>query len=566
MDLFGQINSWEALDAALTAGVSGVTVDLPGRANQAWWSTAAAWQAVVRDRGVRFQLQWNRLIREEELSQARETLAQVAAFQPDALLLRDLGLCREARSKYPDLVLHAAATCGYHNSPGLRLAEGLGYRRVALAGSIPLKDLALMKRQTALPLEVVLPQPCLGYLCLREEYLGAGCAACGQLSRGQAAAAASLMAVLELLPGLARLGVAAVRLGWVFSQDQPLQQISELCRLVEEASPAERPRLLAAAREAIIAWGTDFRLEFPAQEPQADKRLSGLAVAAGSPKALRARPRSACAAGRVWLEARDCHEAALLAREGENPLILELNTENYAAFLGQYRRWHPRRLIWRLPPIIPEAALPFFQQALLTLKQGGFERFLAGDWGAVQLVREAGSQLYGEQTLGVRNSQARFAAADLGVFKVCLPPGRGPHDWQELVQAAPRGSFWGYLYHLPALMVCPRGEGDLSAPTGAKLRRRSIGDLTALIPEAAIKLESSCGWFKQKWVTPMVISLVHSNLPWGQVPGLARPPRRKKPGAGIKSQGSGKKGQVPVKFRGRSGLPPEAKPRSRRRA
>jgi hypothetical protein len=374
------------------------------------------------------------------------------------------------------------------------------------------------------------------------------------------------MAVLELLPGLAQLGVAAVRLGWVFSPDQPLQQISELCRQVEEASPAERPRLLAAAREVIIALGTDFRLEFPGQEPRAGERLSSMVMAAGGPKASRARPRSASADGRVWLEARDCHEAALLAREWQNPMILELNPENYAAFLGQYRRWHPRRLIWRLPPIIPEAALPFFQQALLTLKQGGFERFLAGDWGAVQLVREVGSQVYGEQTLGVRNSQARLAAADLGVFKVCLPPGRGPQDWQELVQAAPRGSFWGYLYHLPALMVCPRGEGDRSDPTGAKLRRRTIGDLTTLIPEAAMQLESSCGWFKQKWVTPMVVSLVHSNLPWGQVPGLARPPQRKKPEVGIKGQRSGKKGQAPAKFRGRSGSPPEAKPGGRRRA
>ena len=103
-----------------------------------------------------------------------------ATLQPDALVLRDPGLCREARGRYPELVLHAAAACGYHNSPGLRLAESLGYRRVVLAGPINLKDLALMRRQTTLPLEVVLPQPCPGYghLCLLDEYLGAGCPAC----------------------------------------------------------------------------------------------------------------------------------------------------------------------------------------------------------------------------------------------------------------------------------------------------------------------------------------------------------------------------------------------------
>ena len=107
--------------------------------------------------------------------------------------------------------------------------------------------------------------------------------------------------------------------------------------------------------------------------------------------------------------------------------------------MAQYREWDRRRLIWRLPPVIRESALSFFQQAVATLKQGGFSRFVVGDWGGVALAREAGGEIYADQTLGVRNSLAVIAARDLAVSKVCLPPGRGPEAWQELVAGlAPR--------------------------------------------------------------------------------------------------------------------------------
>ena len=219
------------------------------------------------------------------------------------------------------------------------------------------------------------------------------------------------------------------------------------------------------------------------------------------------------------MEARDYGEAAFLAQEWREPLILQLNAENYAAFLGQYRHWHPRRFIWRLPPIIRESALAFFGQAILTLKQGGFSRFLVGDWGGVALVREAGGLIYGEQTLGVRNSQALSAARELGVSKVCLPPGQGPQDWQDLVQAAPRGSFWGYLYHLPALTTCPRGAGELPVPNGDNLRWVSEGDLAVLIPEAAAAPGTSSGLVRAKMGGPP------GDLPTPQQPPLG-------PGAG----------------------------------
>ena len=374
MELIVQINSREALDAALEAGVAGVTVNLPRDPDGPWWAAAAVWLAAARRRGVRFNLQWDRLVPEKELPQAHKILVATAALNPDALALRDLGLCREARLRHPGLSLHAAGSLGFHNSPGLRLAETLGFSRVVLAGPIHLKDLALMRRQTDLPLEVVLPHSCsgFGHLCLLDDYLasGAGCPNCCCPSRWQPDAAAGLLAALEMLPGLSQVGVAAVRLGGVFSQGRPLSRIIELCRLMLDTTPAGRPRVLAAAREVLAAFGAEFRFEFAPKEAHPGRKSAGPAPAGRGALPAKGRPRTAPGPGRIWLEARDYAEASALAPEWREPLLLRLTPENYAAFLNQYRQWDRRRLVWRLPPLIRESALSFLQQAIATLKQG----------------------------------------------------------------------------------------------------------------------------------------------------------------------------------------------------
>jgi hypothetical protein len=168
--------------------------------------------------------------------------------------------------------------------------------------------------------------------------------------------------------------------------------------------------------------------------------------------------------GRIWLEVRDYAEAAALAREWREPLALTLTADNYAAFLNEHRHWDPRRLLWRLPPAIPESALAFYQKALETLKQGGYIRFLAGDWGAVALIGAAGGQVFGDQTLGVRNSWSVAASRDLKVNRACLPPGHRSDHWQAMLAAAPTGSFWSYLYRCAVLAVCPETAAAQTPP------------------------------------------------------------------------------------------------------
>jgi hypothetical protein len=524
MELVVQVQDSPALSAALEAGAATVAVRLPRVPDPDWWAEAAAWQRQARQAGARFHLVWDILVREPELSRASETLAAAAGTQPDALVLRDVGLAREARRRFPALPLHAAGSLGLLNSPALRLAADLGFSRAVLEAPITLKDLALLRRQSSLPLEVVLPPWRRGYshLCLAEDYLENDCAWCGG-SLEQWNLADVLMESLEFLAGLCQLGVEAVRLKAERLAVQTLLRVLPLYQSVWEAPAAERPRVLAAARQLLAAFGPSLK--------SAQAKADAIPGEAPPKKSSRVRPSPPKPLPEVlrrvlWLEARGYPEAAALAKSWREPLLIQLTPENYAAFLPEHRRWQPRRIIWRLPPVLKESELSFYQKAMETLSQGGCRRLVAGDWGAVALARAAGAEVYGDQTLGIRNTWALEAARRLGVTRVCLPPGQ-PGGWQSWLTASPPGAFWAYLYQTPALAVCPRAAARPPAPPG--WRWVAEGDYACLCRESPEHLEDAGIRLLRQGVAPLVVALPRSGLPWGRPPVLEYPraPRRR---------------------------------------
>ena len=347
MELVVSIQSQESLAIALDRGAGGVAARLPRNPDSHVFSELAAWRDAARQQGGKFYLIWDWLVRERELAGVPDMLAAVARIAPEALQLRDLGLVREARRRYPDLPLQAAGNFGVHNSPGVQLAATLGFSRVVVAGPISLKDLALMRRQTAMPLAVTLTSGCQGYpnLCLMEEYLGVSCEACC-LARPENAG--TLMAALETFSGLCQLGIEAVQLKGESFAPASLGQVIGLYQSVATAAPMERSRVLAAAREVAEAFGETLRFSPPPPETPSGPPVYPLPP---SQRSAQSSPRPGLLGrGRIWLEARDYVEAAALAREWREPLSLALTPDNHAAFLQEHRHWDPRRLLWRLPP------------------------------------------------------------------------------------------------------------------------------------------------------------------------------------------------------------------------
>jgi collagenase-like PrtC family protease len=526
MELVVSVQNRESLATALDRGVGAVAAYVPRNPDSQVFSELADWRDAARQHRVKFYLIWDWLARERELSGVPDIFAAVARLAPDALQLRDLGLVREARRRYPDLPLQAAGDFGVNNSPGAQLAASLGFSRVVLAGPVNLKDLALMRRQTTMPLAVALATGCPGYagLCLMEEYLGVSCEAC---CLGRPDDPGTLMASLETFSGLCQLGLEAVQLRGELWAPPSLDRVIGLYQSVATATPMERPRVLAAAREVVEAFGEALRMSppppgTPPGPPVYPLPPSQRGTTSSSPPGLLGR-------GRIWLEVRDYAEAAALSREWRDPLVLALNADNHAAFLQEHRHWDPRRLIWRLPPAIPESALAFYQKALETLRQGGYYRFVAGDWGAVALAGAAGNQVYGDQTLGVRNSWSVETSREFRVSRVCLPPGHRSDHWQEVLAAAPSGSFWSYLYLCAALAVCPGGAAARTPPENLRwIVEDGKAYLCLKAPQNFHDLEVL---FKQRSILPLVVALPHSPRPRGQLPAwlVSRPqdrPRR----------------------------------------
>jgi collagenase-like PrtC family protease len=516
MELVVHIQDQESLAVILEQDKAAVAVPLPRNPEAQVWSQLMDWRAAVQQRGLKFYLIWDGLLREEELPGVAEKLAEVARLNPDGVQLRDLGLVKEARRLHPSLPLHAAANLGVHNSPGVRLAESLGFSRVVLEGPVSLKDLALMRRQTNLPLAVSLPPFCQGYasLCLLEEYLTSNCETCC-LSRSEHFTSKILMESMETFSGLCQLGVEAVQIQSEFFSSNSLGQVIRLYQSLVEATPMERPRVLAAVRQVLEAFGEGLVRSQPSME------TANALMPQRSPSRQSLFRPEIPGRGRIWLEARDYAEAMALSRGWREPILIVLKPDNYTAFLQDHRRWGPRRLIWRLPPTIMESSLSFYLKALETLIQGGYSRFVAEDWGAVALIRDAGGQVYGDQTLGVRNSWALRAARQLRVARVCLPPGPAPERWQELLQAAPTGSFWGYLYQVVPLARCP-GEPPGLLPR-EDLRWISEDGMAILDRKIPLDLRDRGTWLKQQGIFPLVAALPHSPVPWGQLPDWLNP-------------------------------------------
>jgi hypothetical protein len=528
MELIVQVHNEAALAASLEAGAAGAAVRLPRGPDPEWWSEIRIWQAAARRRPSKFYLIWDYLVEELDFPRAMELLGAIAHLGPDALVLRDPGLTREARLRYPHLVLQAAGNWGFHNSTGLKLAESLGFSRVVLQAPTSLKDLALLRRQSSLPLQVEMPPFCSGYsgLCLAEEYLGLDSHCCCRPPEPDSPAD-FLMPALEMLAGLDQIGVEAVQVRSDFFQGESLGQVLGLYRAVWEAPASDRPRVLAATRQVLAAFGDRFRIGQPREDTAPEKPLAK-SSARPAPEAPKPVPGMLLRRDVLWLEARGYPEASDLAREWRDPILIELTRDNYAAFLPELRRWAPRRLIWRLPPVIQESALPFYRKALETLRQGGYSRLVAGDWGAAALAGAAGFEVFGDQTLGVRNTPALETARQAGVAHICLPPAKRPEDWQKWLGTAPPGRFWSYLYHIPALAVYPRAVAT-PLPPAPGLRWVTYGENVCLSKESPEHLEKAAEWLFRQGVAPLVVSLPRSRLPWGRVPLLEAPRPRQTP-------------------------------------
>jgi putative protease len=190
--------------------------------------------ALLHRRGVRGYITLNTLVFPAELDGVETVVRRIALAGADAVIVQDLGLARLIRAITPDLEIHASTQMSITSAEGIRLARELGCSRVILARELSLREIARLRREAELPVEVFVHGAlCVAYSgqCLTSEALGGRSA-----NRGECAQACRLpyeivcdgdvvdlddvqyllspqdLAAYDLVPQLVELGVSSFKI------------------------------------------------------------------------------------------------------------------------------------------------------------------------------------------------------------------------------------------------------------------------------------------------------------------------------------------------------------------
>jgi len=218
---------------------------------------------LLHRRGVRGYVTLNTLIFPAELEGVEALVRKVAAAGVDAVIVQDLGLVRLIRALTPDLEIHASTQMSVTSAEGVRLAKELGCSRVILARELSLGEIAKVRAEAELPVEVFVHGAlCVAYSgqCLTSEALGGRSAnrgECAQACRmayeivcdGEPVELENLqyllspqdLAAFDLVPELIDLGVASLKIEGRLKTPEYVANVTRNYRRAIDAAWAGRP-------------------------------------------------------------------------------------------------------------------------------------------------------------------------------------------------------------------------------------------------------------------------------------------------------------------------------------
>ena len=269
IELLAPAGSPEALAAALAAGADAVYAGLPrfnARERGENFTVENMRQAIAFAHKLKRKvyITLNTLVKEQELPELSEYVAEIADMNPDAVIVQDLGVLRMIREFFPQLTVHASTQMGIHNSAGVRMAERMGAKRVILERQITLEELTLLRKNSSLELEIF----CNGALCcslsgscLFSSYLGGASGNRGKCKQpcrrrffskegnGFFFSTADL-ATLEMIPEFRKLGIASLKIEGRLKQPDYVSNAVKAYRLVLDA-PEVNAGVIGEARQIL---------------------------------------------------------------------------------------------------------------------------------------------------------------------------------------------------------------------------------------------------------------------------------------------------------------------------
>lgn len=204
--------------------------------------------------GRRIYITFNTLIKESEIEDAAQTLAELDQLHPDALIVQDIGALRMIREFFPGLTIHASTQMALHDSEAVKTVAEMGAKRVILERQITMDELERIAAQSPIELEVFVHGAlcaCLSGTCLFSSWLGGASGnrgrckqPCRRLFRSDRAKNAFYLstrdlAAIQLIPRFRELGIASLKIEGRLRKADYVANVVAAYRKALDGAPAE---------------------------------------------------------------------------------------------------------------------------------------------------------------------------------------------------------------------------------------------------------------------------------------------------------------------------------------
>lgn len=180
MELLAPAGSIEHFRAAIRAGADAVYIGAPGfnarnPSKELHFDEIRAMVDHGRDHRKSVYVALNSLVRESDLPQLVQTLAELESIAPHALIVQDIGVIELVNRSFPRLELHASTLMFCHSIPGVEVLAELGCTRVVLARELSVAEIDKIVRSSPVEIEIFIHGAmCFSYSggCLFSSYHG----------------------------------------------------------------------------------------------------------------------------------------------------------------------------------------------------------------------------------------------------------------------------------------------------------------------------------------------------------------------------------------------------------
>ncbi|SNB47699.1 U32 family peptidase [Geobacter sp. DSM 9736] len=269
-ELLAPAGSLEAFFAAMEKGADAVYAGLrefSARAKARNFSLDQMRQIVAYAHSLnrKVYVTLNTLVKEGELPQLVETLAELEAMGADAVIIQDLAVARLVRNFFPRLPLHASTQMTIHNSLGVKQLAELGFERVVLARELHVDEIRAIAAASPIGIECFIH----GALCFSisgqcyfSSFLGGHSGnrgRCAQPCRRQYSYrgkegyyfSTNDFSSIEMLPQLLDAGVSSLKIEGRMKSAEYVASVVSAYRLMLDAPQERRGEALAEAKELL---------------------------------------------------------------------------------------------------------------------------------------------------------------------------------------------------------------------------------------------------------------------------------------------------------------------------